>query len=167
MARPAAKTIVRPVSNRPGPATQHDDWRVVAARSIRSEARCRGLLDDYDVEADDADIAAALVEALQRWRNESASESECAKPPLTVSKPVTSVRATLTARMKCPACGTSGRFILSLPSGHVVALNGDLTYDCASEEEALEMPVFCCDCMHTAPARDFRGGDVGLAAWHA
>lgn len=134
------------------------DWREAAARALRSEASRRGLGESYDTKADAAGIAAALFDALTRWRRASASTPGKSSGPLAVVLADAPPPDLLYARsMRCPTCmQTGGRFILALADGHVVALDGDLAYACPEGEALAQTSALCSACGETAPLADYR-----------
>jgi hypothetical protein len=135
------------------------DWREVAGRAVRAEAARRGLGAAYDLEADGAGIAGALIEALTRWRGEASPGTATPAAPPGFVLPDTADEHLLCARwMLCPACGqAAGRYILALPDGRVLALEGDLTYACPGGEALAEISALCGACGETAQVADFQG----------
>ncbi len=155
----ADESVIGVKSGRGGKASvRAGDWRAAAEHALRSEAERRGLGEGYDSARDAAGIAAALIDALTRWRNETASTPGGPPGPLAVVLAEGPPAGLLCARsMRCPACGqTGGRFILALADGHVVALDGDLTYACPEGEALKQTSALCSTCGETAPVEEFR-----------
>ena len=139
---------------------RREEWREVAAHALRAEAARRGLGASYDVEVDREGLAAALVAALALWRREAGSGTATgAASPAFALPPEPPADLLCAHSMCCPSCGKAGgRFILALADGHVVALDGDLTYECPEGEALARTSVLCGTCGQTAPLADFRRG---------
>lgn len=135
-----------------------EEWREIAARAIRAEAAARELGTPYDVGVDSEGLAAALIEALGRWRGESASGPGMGTASPGVVLPDAPAGHVLCARwMRCPSCGhAGGRYIVALADGRVLALDGDLTYSCPDGEALAETTALCCACGEMAHIVDFR-----------